>query len=81
VNYYCSTSFSPTREHGISVFDPELALPWPDDVELLLSDRDRAAPSLAEVREAGLLPSAEQCDRFYARLRAGKPPNQAGLGQ
>jgi dTDP-4-dehydrorhamnose 3,5-epimerase len=81
VNYSCSTPFSPTREHGISVFDPELALPWPDDVELLLSDRDRAAPSLAEVRDAGLLPSLDECERFYARLRAGERPSQAGLGQ
>jgi dTDP-4-dehydrorhamnose 3,5-epimerase len=81
VSYSCSTPFTPTREHAISVFDPELALPWPDDVELVLSDRDRAAPSLAQVRDAGVLPTMEECERLYARLRAGKGPIRAGLGQ
>jgi 5-epimerase len=32
-------------------------MPWPDDVELVLSDRDRAAPTLAAARESGDLPS------------------------
>jgi dTDP-4-dehydrorhamnose 3,5-epimerase len=69
VSYYCSTTFDPTREHGISPLDPDLALPWPDDVDLVLSDRDRAAPTLAEVQAAGLLPDAAECEAFYDRLR------------
>lgn len=81
VNYYCSTPFNPGREHGINPFDPELALPWPGDLELLLSDRDRAAPTLAEVRDAGRLPTTEQCEAFYARLRAGETSSQVGFGQ
>jgi dTDP-4-dehydrorhamnose 3,5-epimerase len=85
VSYICSTPFNPTREHGISVFDPELALEWPDQVDLVLSERDREAPTLAEVRAAGLLPTMEECERFYERLRAddGRPPEltRAGLGQ
>jgi len=85
VSYMCSTPFSPGREHGISVFDPELALVWPDDVELVLSDRDRAAPSLAEVRDAGLLPSWDECEAFYRHLRDGDGraplPSHAGFGQ
>jgi dTDP-4-dehydrorhamnose 3,5-epimerase len=85
VSYMCSTPFSPGREHGISVFDPELALVWPDDVELVLSDRDRVAPSLVEVRDAGLLPSWEECESFYRGLRDGdgRAPvaSHAGLGQ
>ena len=85
VGYFCSTPFDPAREHGLSVFDPELALPWPDDLELVLSDRDRAAPSLAEVRAAGLLPEATACEAFYEGLRRaderGSEPNQAGFGQ
>lgn len=83
VTYACSTPYAPGREHGISVFDPDLALPWPDDVELVLSDRDRAAPTLAEVREQGLLPSMEECEAYYARLAdaGGRVPNHAGLGQ
>jgi dTDP-4-dehydrorhamnose 3,5-epimerase len=85
VNYLCSTPFSPGREHGISVFDPELALAWPDDVDLVLSDRDRAAPSLAEVRADGLLPTWDECASFYDGLRGGdgRSPvaSHAGLGQ
>jgi dTDP-4-dehydrorhamnose 3,5-epimerase len=85
VSYICSTPFNPGREHGISVFDPELGLEWPDGVELVLSDRDRAAPTLAEVRAAGLLPTMSECEQLYERLRAddGRPPlpSQAGLGQ
>jgi dTDP-4-dehydrorhamnose 3,5-epimerase len=85
VSYICSTPFAPGREHGISPFDPELALAWPDDVELVLSDRDRAAPTLAEVRAAGLLPTLEECEQLYERLRAddGRPPtaSQVGSGQ
>ncbi len=83
VSYYCSTVFDPEREHGISPLDPDLALPWPDDVDLVFSDRDRAAPSLAEVRAAGLLPDVGECEAFYDRLRraGSSAPNQAGLGQ
>jgi dTDP-4-dehydrorhamnose 3,5-epimerase len=84
VSYFCSTPFDPGREHGISPFDTELALPWPTDVELILSDRDRAAPSLDEVRRAGLLPEMAECEAFYERLRAGAGgtlDNQAGRGQ
>jgi dTDP-4-dehydrorhamnose 3,5-epimerase len=84
VSYFCSTTFDPSREHGISVFDPDLALPWPRDLELVLSDRDRVAPSLREVQADGLLPDLATCEEFYARLReeaAGFAPSQAGRGQ
>lgn len=36
----------------------------------LLSDKDAAAPSLAEAEEQGLLPSYEACQAYYAQLRA-----------
>jgi dTDP-4-dehydrorhamnose 3,5-epimerase len=81
VSYSCTTPFDPMREHGISVFDPELGLHWPDEVELVLSDRDRAAPTLAEVRRDGLLPTMEDCQRHYDRLAAGDLPSHAGSGQ
>jgi dTDP-4-dehydrorhamnose 3,5-epimerase len=66
-----STGYDPAREFTVSPLDPELALPWPGDVELELSDRDRAAPTLAEARERGLLPTTDQCAARYAQLRAG----------
>jgi dTDP-4-dehydrorhamnose 3,5-epimerase len=71
VTYLCSTPYAPGREHGISPLDPALALPWPDDVEPLLSDKDAAAPTLEQARESGLLPDWESCQAFYASLREG----------
>lgn len=71
VTYLCSTPYAPGREHGISPVDPALELPWPDDVEPLLSDKDAAAPTLEQARESGLLPDWEQCQAFYADLRDG----------
>jgi dTDP-4-dehydrorhamnose 3,5-epimerase len=70
VTYLVSTGYSPGREFGIHPMDPELDLPWPADVEFELSAKDLAAPSLAEAREQGLLPTMEQCTARYAELRA-----------
>ena len=62
VSYLVSTGYAPEREHGIDPFDPEVGIEWPTQdrdgrpLELTLSDKDRAAPSLAEVRARGLLP-------------------------
>jgi len=50
-----STPYDPQRELTIHPLDPALALPWPDDVELLLSERDQVAPTLAEARASGLI--------------------------
>jgi len=75
VTYLCSTPYSPGREHGVHPLDPELdllSLPlWPSGVEPLLSDKDAAAPSLAEARNQGLLPDHASCQAFYETLRGG----------
>ena len=71
VTYLCSAPYAPGREHGISPLDPALDLPWPDDVEPLLSDKDAAAPTLEQARASGLLPDWASCQSFYADLRAG----------
>jgi len=55
--YLCSEVFSPTREHGITPVDPEIALGLPDGFTPVLSDKDGAAPTLAEAVEQGLLPT------------------------
>lgn len=72
--YLCSAGYNPGAEHGISPLDPALALPWQDavgaGVELVLSAKDTAAPSLAEARDAGLLPSYADCQAWYERLRS-----------
>jgi dTDP-4-dehydrorhamnose 3,5-epimerase len=69
VVYLVSSPYAPDREFGIDPMDADLALPWPADVELELSAKDRVAPSLAEAREQGLLPTMEQCAARYASLR------------
>ena len=70
VTYLVSTGYSPGREFGVHPMDPELDLPWPADVEFQLSAKDLAAPTLAEARAQGLLPTMEQCAARYAELRA-----------
>ncbi|HEY0637015.1 MAG TPA: dTDP-4-dehydrorhamnose 3,5-epimerase family protein [Pseudonocardiaceae bacterium] len=70
ISYLCSAGYNPGAEFAINPMDPELALPWPDDVELVLSERDLAAPSLADTRAAGRLPSYQACLARYAELRA-----------
>jgi dTDP-4-dehydrorhamnose 3,5-epimerase len=69
VTYLCSEPYNPTGEHGVHPLDRELDLPFPDDVEHLLSDKDAAAPTLAEAKDSGLLPSYDACLAFYERLR------------
>jgi dTDP-4-dehydrorhamnose 3,5-epimerase len=68
VTYLCSTGYNPTGEKGITPNDPALALRdlpgWPSDLELLLSPKDLAAPTLAEAAEQGLLPTYEECLAF-----------------
>jgi dTDP-4-dehydrorhamnose 3,5-epimerase len=72
VTYLCSEPYNPTGEHGIHPLDPALDLAWPSDVEPLLSDKDAAAPTLAEAEQQGLLPSYDACQDFYHRLRTGQ---------
>jgi dTDP-4-dehydrorhamnose 3,5-epimerase len=71
VTYLVSSGYDPGREFGVHPLDPDLALPWPADVDLQLSAKDRAAPTLAEAREQGLLPTMDSCAARYADLRAG----------
>ncbi len=78
VTYLCSEPYVPGREHGISPVDPALDLPWPAEVEPLLSDKDAAAPTLEQARQSGMLPDWESCQAFYASLRAGTRPGGRG---
>lgn len=71
LTYLCSEPYNPYREHTVNALDSALALPWPADLDLVLSPRDQAAPTLAEAAERGLLPSYEACQRFYQRLAEG----------
>lgn len=68
VVYLCSEGYAPGREHGIHPLDPAIGIEWPADVEPLLSDKDDAAPTLAEAREQGLLPSYDACRAYVEGL-------------
>lgn len=64
VVYLCSTGYAPQREHGVHPLDAGLGIDWPADVPPVLSAKDSAAPSLAEAKTAGLLPTYEECLRY-----------------
>ena len=69
VTYLVSSGYAPEREFGIDPMDADLALPWPGDVEFELSGKDKTAPTLAQAREQGLLPTMAECAARYAELR------------
>jgi dTDP-4-dehydrorhamnose 3,5-epimerase len=50
VTYLCSSTYDPATESGIAWDDPGVGVEWPVD-DPLLSERDKAAPTLAEVGE------------------------------
>ena len=49
VVYKCSTYYDPETERGFAFDDPAVGIEWPAGLELTPSERDRAAPSLAEL--------------------------------
>lgn len=69
LHYLLSTGYQPGREHGIYPLDQDLALPWPADIEPVLSAKDAAAPTLVEMEKAGRLPNYDDCLAFYQLLR------------
>jgi dTDP-4-dehydrorhamnose 3,5-epimerase len=66
--YICSQTYAPAREHTVHAFDPELAIEWPAEAPVL-SARDAAAPTLAQARAEGLLPSYATCREYIDSLR------------
>jgi dTDP-4-dehydrorhamnose 3,5-epimerase len=72
VLYLCSATYDPAREHTIHATDPALGIRWPPTAAgdaLTLSARDDDAPTLDEVRAAGLLPAWDQARAFVDELR------------
>ena len=49
VTYKCSTYYDDAVERGFRYDDPDVAIAWPQDMALLVSDRDRNAPALHEI--------------------------------
>jgi dTDP-4-dehydrorhamnose 3,5-epimerase len=58
VAYLVSNVYDPVREHGVTPLDPALGLDrWFDPASAVLSEKDRAAPTLSEAAEQGILPA------------------------
>lgn len=74
VMYLCSTPYAPGREHEVHPLDPAIGIDWPsvgrDGAPLTpqLSPKDEAAPTLAQARAAGLLPTADAVAAYVAGL-------------
>jgi dTDP-4-dehydrorhamnose 3,5-epimerase len=49
VAYKVTTYYDPAAESGFSYEDPQVGIEWPDPDSLIGSERDRAAPTLAEL--------------------------------
>ncbi|HEX7355456.1 MAG TPA: dTDP-4-dehydrorhamnose 3,5-epimerase family protein [Mycobacteriales bacterium] len=68
VNYLCSTPYNPDREFGVHPLDPALDLPFGAIDRPILSDRDAAAPTLAEAADLGRLPTYDEAVAFVNSL-------------
>jgi len=74
VLYLCSTPYAPGIEHGVHPLDPDLGIAWPlDGAAPVLSEKDAAAPTLAQARRDGLLPRYAG-GRAAAAGQAADPP-------
>jgi len=68
--YLCSSAYAPGVDRELNPFDSDVAIDWPGDGDKIVSDKDRSAPSLAELLAAGLLPDYAECVRYRDELRA-----------
>ena len=69
VSYLVSDVYNPSAEHGINPFDERLAIELPADLgDLLVSEKDRSAPTLDELERAGALPRFENVRAYYSSL-------------
>lgn len=63
MSYLVTTGYRAELEQAIHPHDPDLGLPWPEDIETILSTRDTEAVGLHEARRRGLLPDYADCGR------------------
>lgn len=74
VTYLLSEPYTPQREHGVNPLDPALGIAWPTHdrtgmpLTTVVSARDGGAPTLAEAREQGLLPSYDEALAYRRSL-------------
>jgi dTDP-4-dehydrorhamnose 3,5-epimerase len=51
VIYRCSAYYDAEAEGGFAYDDPDVGVEWPQDLELVVSARDRQAPRLSEIAD------------------------------
>lgn len=66
VNYLCSSEYVPGSMLDIQPLDSDLGIPWGLTEPPIMSEKDTAAPGLAEAARAGLLPRYLDCQAIYA---------------
>lgn len=49
VSYQCTTPYQPANDAGVRWDDPTLKIDWPVKSQIILSDKDQALPTLAEM--------------------------------
>ena len=67
VTYYVSEKYNPEREKGINPFDKTLNILWPE-IDLILSEKDKAAISLEQATDQGILTTYDECKKFIKSL-------------
>ncbi|WUH98256.1 dTDP-4-dehydrorhamnose 3,5-epimerase [Spirillospora sp. NBC_00431] len=70
VSYMISGEYVKGDELAVAVLDAAFGLPIPEDIDPIMSGRDRAAPTLAEADASGLLPDYEESRRIERELRS-----------
>jgi dTDP-4-dehydrorhamnose 3,5-epimerase len=68
--YLCTSSYDRASDRAIHPLDPQIGIGWPQDAPFVLSDKDAAAPSLAQLLETSALPDYGECMRYSEELRA-----------
>jgi len=74
VLYLCSAPYAPGREFGIHPLCATVGIEYPrtardgSELTLLLSEKDKAAPTLLEARDQGLLPTWEDQQAYVRSL-------------
>lgn len=69
MSYLCSTLYDADTVLEVNPLDPDLALPWDLSGDPIMSDKDAAAPSLADMLASGGLPTYRDCLAYYDSLR------------
>jgi dTDP-4-dehydrorhamnose 3,5-epimerase len=68
LTYLVSSTYNPAAEHDLNVLDPEIGLVFPAELgEPVLSAKDLAAPTLAELLAAGALPDFAELKAHYTK--------------